>query len=99
MHRQVGDLILGGQGIAVRGLLIRHLVLPGCVEETGEILRFIAEEISPRTYLSLMSQYFPAHEAVRDPDLSRRLFRHEYETAKEYLKRHHLDFGWTQEMN
>ncbi len=99
MHRQVGDLVLDESGIAVKGLLIRHLVLPGHVDETEEILRFIAEEISPHTYLSLMSQYFPAHEAFRDPDLSRRLSRNEYEMAKEFLKRYHLDFGWIQEMN
>jgi len=99
MHRQVGDLVLDEEGTAIKGLLIRHLVLPGHVEETGEILRFIAEEISPRTYLSLMSQYFPAYKATEDPDLSRRLTRCEYETAKRYLRQFHLDFGWTQEMN
>ncbi len=99
MHRQVGNLILDNEGLAVRGLLIRHLVLPGHVEETGEILRFIAEEISPHTYISLMSQYFPAHQAIHDSLLSRRLYRHEYDTAKRFLEMYHLDFGWTQEMN
>jgi len=99
MHRQVGDLVLDEEGTAIKGLLIRHLVLPGHVEETGEILRFIAEEISPRTYLSLMSQYFPAYKATEDPDLSRRLTRREYETAKRYLRQFHLDLGWTQEIN
>ena len=99
MHRQVGNLTLNRDGIAIKGLIIRHLVLPGHVDETGEILRFIAEEISPRSYVSLMSQYFPAYRAFEDPDLSRRITQHEYETAKRYLKRYHLDFGWTQEIN
>ena len=99
MHRQVGNLTLNRDGIAIKGLIIRHLVLPGHVDETGEILRFIAEEISPRSYVSLMSQYFPAYRAFEDPDLSRRITQHEYETAKQYLKRYHLDFGWTQEIN
>ncbi|RTZ89421.1 MAG: radical SAM protein [Deltaproteobacteria bacterium] len=99
MHRQVGNLILNGEGIAQRGLLIRHLVLPGHVKETREILRFIAEEISPHTYLSLMSQYFPAYRAAEFADLSRRLSREEYETARGYLREFHLDFGWIQEMN
>ena len=99
MHRQVGNLELDEEGIARRGLLIRHLVLPGRVSETREILRFIAKEISPHTYVSLMSQFFPAYRASEFPDLSRRLRKEEYETAKGFLREFHLDFGWTQEMN
>ncbi len=99
MHRQVGDLMLDGEGIAIKGLLVRHLVLPGHAEETREVLKFIAREISPRTYLSLMSQYFPAFKATGDPVLGRRLHREEYETAKRHLRSLHLDFGWIQEIN
>ncbi len=60
MHRQVGDLVLDEHGLAYRGLLLRHLVLPGLVEETEAILRFVAEELGPGTYVNLMAQYRPA---------------------------------------
>jgi len=99
MHRQVGNLMMDGHGIARRGLLIRHLVLPGHLEETKTILRFIAKNISTDSYISLMSQYFPAYRAHEFPDLSRRLTRAEYEKAKGYLKMLHLETGWVQEMN
>ena len=99
MHHQVGNLVLNREGIAQRGLLIRHLVLPGHLHETEAILRFISEEVSPETYVSLMSQYFPAYRAHEFPYLSRRLSRKEYAQAKAYLKKYHLEMGWTQEMN
>ena len=99
MFRQVGPLTLDSHGIARRGLLVRHLVLPGHVEETEEILRFIAREISPETCISLMSQYFPAYKADEFDTLSRRLTREEYQRAKTALEALHLDFGWVQEMN
>jgi len=60
MHRQVGDLTIDERGIARHGLLVRHLVMPGLVEETREILRFLAGEISPDTYVNIMDQYHPA---------------------------------------
>ena len=59
MHRQVGDLVLDDEGLAVKGLLVRHLVMPGCLEETREILRFLAQEISVDTYVNVMDQYRP----------------------------------------
>ncbi len=60
MHRQVGDLQLNAQGIATRGLLVRHLVLPGGLAGTRAIVRFLAEEISPNTYINIMGQYRPS---------------------------------------
>jgi putative pyruvate formate lyase activating enzyme len=81
MHRQVGDLILDENGIAQRGLLIRHLVLPGGLAGTEEILRFIAEEISPNTYLNLMPQYYPCFRASMYPPLHRAITREEYREA------------------
>jgi putative pyruvate formate lyase activating enzyme len=60
MHRQVGDLVLDEDGIAQRGLLVRHLVLPKGIAGTEEIVRFLAEEISPNTYINIMGQYRPA---------------------------------------
>jgi putative pyruvate formate lyase activating enzyme len=90
MHRQVGDLVLDANGVARRGLLVRHLVLPGDKAGTDEVLRFIAEEISRDTYLNLMDQYRPCHKAVGDPELGRSLTRGEFEAALENARRHGL---------
>ncbi len=98
MHRQVGTLTIDRHGIAFRGLLIRHLILPGHLNETKTILHFIAEEFPPNTYISLMSQYFPAYRSHEFPNLSRYLSKPEYEKAKGYLKMFHLETGWLQEM-
>jgi putative pyruvate formate lyase activating enzyme len=67
MHRQVGDLVLDSSGIATRGLLVRHLVLPDHIAGTAEIVRFLTEEISPNTYINVMGQYRPAWR-VRERD-------------------------------
>jgi putative pyruvate formate lyase activating enzyme len=63
MHRQVGDLVTDERGIAQRGLLVRHLVLPHGLAGTGEIARFLSQQISPNTYLNVMSQYRPTYKA------------------------------------
>ncbi len=81
MHRQVGDLQLDSRGIATRGLLIRHLVLPDNLAGTGQIVKFLAEEISPQTYLNLMDQYRPAYRAHHYPELGRRITSQEYAAA------------------
>ncbi len=81
MHRQVGDLVLDDEFIARRGLLIRHLVLPGGLAGTKEILKWIAEEISPNTYINIMDQYYPCGDAWKYPPLDRRLTKEEYEEA------------------
>jgi putative pyruvate formate lyase activating enzyme len=78
MHRQVGDLVLDARGIAQRGLLVRHLVLPNGIAGTGDVLRFLAEEISRNTYLNLMDQYRPCYRADEYPALARPLTRDEY---------------------
>lgn len=81
MHRQVGDLVIDAEGLAVRGLLVRHLVLPANLAGTREAMEFIARELSPDTFVNLMAQYFPAHEAWRHPPLDRRLTAQEYAEA------------------
>ena len=81
MHRQVGDLTLDNHGVAQRGLLVRHLVLPNNQAETPEVLRFLADEISPDTYVNVMAQYRPCHRAGEFPELSRRLSPSEYTDA------------------
>lgn len=81
MHRQVGGLELDSAGVAQRGLLIRHLVLPGGLAGTEATARFIAAELSPRTRVNLMRQYYPAHHAWRLPPLDRPLSFAEYRQA------------------
>lgn len=81
MHRQVGDLELDRKGIARRGLLVRHLVMPNDVAGTEKILSFIAEQISPDTYVNIMAQYRPCGQAQNYSEISRRITRKEYETA------------------
>jgi putative pyruvate formate lyase activating enzyme len=81
MHRQVGDLVLDKEGVAIRGLLVRHLVLPGGLAGTPVIAQFLADAISPRTYLNVMDQYRPCHRAGLFPPLDRRLTKGEYASA------------------
>lgn len=71
MHRQVGDLVTGPLGMASKGLLVRHLVMPGDSSDTEEIMEFLAKEISRETYVNIMSQYRPVGEARSHPTLNR----------------------------
>ncbi len=82
MHRQVGDLQLSEAGIARRGLLLRHLVLPENLAGTAQILAFVAAELSPNTYLNLLEQYRPCYRAREHPPLDRRPGRGELRAAK-----------------
>ncbi len=79
MHRQVGDLRLNGEGLAERGLLLRHLVMPGGTAESQAILHWVACELSTATYVNLMDQYRPAHQSSKFPELSRPLHAGEFE--------------------
>lgn len=90
MHRQVGDLVLDERGIAQRGLLVRHLVLPGNLAGTGQVLAFIARKISPDTYLNLMDQYRPCYRAGENPPLDRTLRTEEFEAALALAARYGL---------
>ncbi len=81
MHRQVGALVVDETGLAVRGLLIRHLVLPRGMAGSPEVLRFISNEISPHSYLNLMDQYRPAYRAREHPPLDRAVSPAEYREA------------------
>jgi putative pyruvate formate lyase activating enzyme len=81
MHRQVGDLIINEKGLAERGLLVRHLVMPGGLAGTREAMRFLAQEISPNTYVNIMAQYRPCGEAAKYPPLNRRITQAEYDEA------------------
>ena len=81
MHRQVGDLQIDEEGIAQRGLLVRHLVLPGRLAGTEDIVRFLAQEVSANTYLNIMAQYHPCHQAFAIPQLSHPLLKKEFDEA------------------
>jgi putative pyruvate formate lyase activating enzyme len=83
MHRQVGELKLDENGLAKRGVLLRHLVMPGAIAGTEEIMRFLADEVSPDTYVNLMAQYYPAGKvsAEKYPEINRRITNEEYYEA------------------
>jgi putative pyruvate formate lyase activating enzyme len=83
MHRQVGDLMTDKNGIALRGLLLRHLVLPGRIAGTAELVKFVAGEISKNTYINIMEQYHPCYKASVKPPLDRRITPAEYSEAIE----------------
>jgi putative pyruvate formate lyase activating enzyme len=84
MARQVGPLATDGDGLAKRGLIIRHLVMPGMLDETRAILAWIAEQLGPDTYVNLMDQYYPAGKVSRKhmPEINRRLAADEFEEAR-----------------
>jgi putative pyruvate formate lyase activating enzyme len=90
MHRQVGDLRTDERGVATRGLLVRHLVLPHDLAGTGEVVRFLAEEISRQTYVNIMAQYHPCHRSPEFPLLSRPLIDEEFMRAVDLARRHGL---------
>lgn len=87
MHRQVGDLILDERGLAVRGLLVRHLVMPNGLAGTEKVMRFLAEEISPHTYVNIMAQYRPEGRAWDFPEIARRCTPQEYQEAVAMARR------------
>jgi putative pyruvate formate lyase activating enzyme len=93
MHRQVGDLVLDEQGIAQRGLIVRHLVMPGLASDSQAVLRFIADELSPQTYVNIMDQYRPCFQAGRSPEIARRTTRTEHRTVVEMAHRLGLHRG------
>ncbi|WP_448587873.1 hypothetical protein [Thermocrinis sp.] len=80
MHRQVGDLTLDERGIAVRGVLIRHLVLPNGLAGTEKVAQFL-KSISPNMAVNVMDQYYPSYQAWKYPELSRRINHREYSQA------------------
>jgi len=86
MHRQVGDLQTDEDGVAVRGLLIRHLVLPHSLAGTRETMKFIADEISQNSYVNVMGQYHPCHKAFQIPQITRPLLKQEFQEAIEMAK-------------
>jgi putative pyruvate formate lyase activating enzyme len=95
MVRQAGRLRVGRDGLARRGVLVRHLVLPGGLDDTGAVLAAL-RRIDPEVPVSLMYQYFPAHRAVGHPVYGRRLWREEAIAARRTLGRLGITEGWVQ---
>ncbi len=96
MYRQVGNLQTDDSGVAVSGLIVRLLVLPGDLSGTVNSLRWLARKVSPRVTISVMSQYYPAHRAYRYPELARRLTAAEYRRVTSAVTRLGLENGWVQ---
>jgi putative pyruvate formate lyase activating enzyme len=100
MHRQKGSyLFVDDDDAATGGLVIRHLVLPGQVENSKCCLQFIAAELSPSVHVSLLSQYHPTAAVAADPDLGRCLLPAEYDAVVAELHRLGLRHGWVQELD
>ena len=98
MYRQVGELVLDEAGLAQKGLIVRHLILPDGLAGSQESLTWLADEVSPTVAVSIMSQYFPAHRALRTSSLSRTVSASEYSEVVELVHRLGLENGWLQEM-
>jgi putative pyruvate formate lyase activating enzyme len=98
MYRQAGDLIVDEQGLAQRGLIVRHLILPNGLAGTEESLKWLTQEFSPSITVSIMSQYSPQNRAQRVPSLSRTISTAEYEAVTQLLHDLELGNGWIQEM-
>jgi len=94
MHRQVGDLKTNSKGIAERGLLIRHLVMPGGVASSEAVLKFISDEISVHSYVNIMDQYRPEYRAHEYSEINRRVTHKEYMEAVQIAKHFHLYRGF-----
>ena len=89
MHRQVGDLVLDENGLAKRGVLLRHLVMPDGLEDTESIMEFLVKEISTDTYVNIMSQYFPSGKVSKKKyhEINRRPHSQELKTAEKIARR------------
>ena len=97
MLRQAGHLRLDDNGVAVTGLIIRHLVLPERLAGTRQTLSWIAANLGVGTHISLMRQYFPAHMALDTSGIDRKITDEEYDEAAEWLEEFGLENGWVQD--
>jgi len=81
MHRQVGDLVVNESGVATRGLIVRHLVMPHNIAGTDRFVKWVADRLSPATYVNIMAQYRPEHRSREYPNISRKITRDEWRQA------------------
>jgi len=87
MHKQVGELIMDDQGVALRGLLVRHLVMPENIAGSERVFEFLVKEIAPNTYVNVMDQYRPCGEAHKDEFINRRLSSEEFREATDAARK------------
>ncbi|MFA5077904.1 MAG: radical SAM protein [Dehalococcoidia bacterium] len=99
MYRQVGNLVTDGKGIAQRGMILRHLILPNGLAGSGESLRWLATNLSRDVTLSIMAQYYPCHNAPGEPLLARRITADEYRQVVGVVNSLTLDNGWLQQLD
>ncbi|MEO0082376.1 MAG: radical SAM protein [candidate division WOR-3 bacterium] len=99
MKRQVGTNRYDEYGVIEKGLIIRHLVLPGHTDDSKAILEWIADNLGTRTHISLMAQYYPTYRAAELPGMDRRLFPAEYEEVRSYLLKLGFEQGYCQDLS
>ena len=99
MYRQVGNLVVDEDGIAQRGLIVRHLILPNGLAGSRESLSWLVNEVSPAVAVSVMAQYYPAHRAPQIPLINRRINEQEYEEVTGLLDELGIENGWVQEVD
>jgi len=98
MYRQVGDLVVDGSGVAQKGLIVRHLILPNGLAGSRESLTWLVREVSSRVTVSIMSQYMPMHRASRIPELSGKITVAEYKEVVQLVDELGIENGWLQEL-
>lgn len=99
MYRQVGNLLVDENEIAYRGVIVRHLILPGGISGSVESLTWLAKEVSPDIAISVMSQYYPCYKALDIPELSRTISYEEYSAVVRLMEKLGMENGWLQEMD
>ena len=99
MYRQTGNLMVDDAGVAIRGLIVRHLILPEALAGSEDSLKWLAGEISPEITVSIMAQYYPAHRVAKYPEINRRITPLEYEKVTLLLEKLGMDNGWLQELD
>lgn len=98
MYDQLGSKLVYENGVAVRGLIIRHLVLPNGLAESEEVFKFISRELDPKIHISVMAQYYPTNRAEKNILLNRKITQTEYARVLELLEKYNLENGWIQEI-
>jgi putative pyruvate formate lyase activating enzyme len=98
MYRQAGDLVTDENGVAQRGIIVRHLILPNDIAGSEDSLAWLAKEVSPAVTVSVMAQYYPSHRARKVPLLSRKISYTEYRRVVKLVEKLGLENGWVQDM-
>lgn len=99
MYRQVGNLVLNDEGLAEKGVIVRHLILPERLAGSADSLKWLANDVSPEITVSIMAQYYPMHKAGKYPELARGINAAEYKEVVDLLEKFGLENGWVQEMD